>query len=140
MELKPMYQRVIGLDAHQAKISACALAQQPDGTVTIEHREFGAFKRDRKAQSLAVRNRGYTPVAFDDPERFKRNAFFEELPLLARPHGADPEGRANPSQRYLMDVARSARDASQLVREAWARYKSPVDYGIVPSHLNKGQH
>ena len=36
-----------------------------------------------------------------------------------------------------MDVARSARDASQLVREAWARYKSPVDYGIVPSHLNK---
>ena len=49
MELKPMYQRVIGLDVHQAKISACALAQQPDGTVTIEQREFGAFKRDRKA-------------------------------------------------------------------------------------------
>ena len=34
---------------HQAKISACALAQQPDGTVTIEQREFGAFKCDRKA-------------------------------------------------------------------------------------------
>ena len=27
MELKPMYQRVVGLDVHQAKISACALAQ-----------------------------------------------------------------------------------------------------------------
>ena len=26
MELKPMYQPVIGLDVHQAKISACALA------------------------------------------------------------------------------------------------------------------
>ena len=25
------------------------MAQQPDDTVTIEHREFGAFKRDRKA-------------------------------------------------------------------------------------------
>ena len=24
MELKPIYQRVIGLDVHQAKISACA--------------------------------------------------------------------------------------------------------------------
>ena len=88
-------------------------------------------------QALAVRSRVHTPVVFDDPERFKRNAFFEELPLLARPHGADPEGRANPSQHYLMDVIRSARDASQLVREAWVRYKSPVDYGIVPSHLNK---
>ena len=41
MELKPMYQRLIGLDLHQAKISACALAQQADGTVSIEQREFG---------------------------------------------------------------------------------------------------
>ena len=49
MELTPIYQRVIGLDVHQAKISACALAQQPDGTVSVERREFGAFKRDRKA-------------------------------------------------------------------------------------------
>ena len=49
MELTPIYQRVIGLDVHQAKISACALAQQADGTVSVERREFGAFKRDRKA-------------------------------------------------------------------------------------------
>ena len=59
MELKPMYQRVIGLDVHQAKISACALAQQPDGTVTVEQREFGAFKRDRKA--LAQWAREFAP-------------------------------------------------------------------------------
>ena len=59
-------------------------------------------------QSLAVRSRVHTPAVFDDPERFKHNAFFEELPLLARRHGADPEARANPSQRYLMDVARSS--------------------------------
>ena len=38
MELKPMYQRVIGLDVHQAKISACALAQQPDGNRTSHSR------------------------------------------------------------------------------------------------------
>ena len=43
----------------------------------------------------------------------------------------------NPSQRYLIDVARSARDASALVREAWARYKTPVDYGINPVDLKK---
>ncbi len=49
MEITPIYKRVIGLDVHQAKISACALAEQADGTVTVEHREFGAFKRDRRS-------------------------------------------------------------------------------------------
>ena len=49
MELKPIYRRVIGLDVHQAKISACAIIEQSDGTVTIEMREFGGFKRDRRA-------------------------------------------------------------------------------------------
>lgn len=58
MELTTIYKRVIGLDVHQAKISACALIQQADGTTTIEQREFGAFKRDRRelaqwARSLA---------------------------------------------------------------------------------------
>ncbi len=49
MDITPIYPRVIGLDVHQAKISACAIAEQADGTVTVEHREFGAFKRDRRA-------------------------------------------------------------------------------------------
>lgn len=49
MELNPIYRRVIGLDVHQAKISACAIIEQSDGTVTVEMREFGGFKRDRRA-------------------------------------------------------------------------------------------
>ncbi len=49
MELTPIYKRVIGLDVHQAKISACAVAEQADGTVTVDAREFGGFKRDRRA-------------------------------------------------------------------------------------------
>ena len=44
---------------HHAKISACAVAEQPDGTVTVEHREFGAFKRDRRA--LAEWARAFGP-------------------------------------------------------------------------------
>ena len=59
MELTPIYKRVVGLDVHQAKISACAVAEQPDGTVTVEHREFGAFKRDRRA--LAEWARAFGP-------------------------------------------------------------------------------
>ena len=49
MELTPIYKRVIGLDVHQAQISACALIEQTDGTLVVERREFGGFKRDRKA-------------------------------------------------------------------------------------------
>jgi len=86
-------------------------------------------------QSLAVSSRLHTPVVFDDPEKFARNAFFAEKPLLEKVVEADPG--MNPTRRYLLDVARSAQDASALVRQAWTTYKSPVDYGIVPLHLPK---
>jgi transposase len=49
MEITAIYKRVVGLDVHQNKISACAVSEQPDGTVTVTHREFGGFKRDRLA-------------------------------------------------------------------------------------------
>ena len=49
MELVALYKRVIGLDVHQAQITACALLEEPDGTRRIEQRQFGAFKRDRRA-------------------------------------------------------------------------------------------
>ena len=44
-----IYKRVIGLDVHQAQITGCAIIEQADGSVTHELREFGGFKRDRKA-------------------------------------------------------------------------------------------
>ena len=86
-------------------------------------------------QSLAVKSQVHTPVVFDDPERFVREAFFQEKPLLDAV--SDVQDAGNSSLRYLNDVARGARDASQLVRDAWAHYKSPVDYGIVPGQLAK---
>lgn len=49
MELATLYKRVIGLDVHQAQITACALIEEADGTTRIERRQFGAFKRDRRA-------------------------------------------------------------------------------------------
>jgi Transposase and inactivated derivatives len=65
MDLKPIYQRVIGLDVHQAKISACALAQESDGTMVIEQREFGAFKRDRRALAQWAREFGAQVVVME---------------------------------------------------------------------------
>ena len=48
MDLHTLYKRVLGLDVHQAKISACALIDE-DGVQRVERREFTTFKRDRKA-------------------------------------------------------------------------------------------
>ena len=35
MELVALYKRVIGLDVHQAQITACALIEESDGTTRI---------------------------------------------------------------------------------------------------------
>jgi uncharacterized protein (DUF1501 family) len=87
------------------------------------------------AQSLAVRSRLHTPVVFDDPAKFQRKRFFEERELIDQV--SDQTAADNTNHRYLLDVARSARDASALVREAWSNYKTPVDYGLVPLDLPK---
>ena len=88
-----------------------------------------------EAQSLAVSARNHVPVVFDDPERFGRKGLYQTRPLLDQV--SDTPHDANPSRRYLLDVAKSAREASQLVRDAWTKYKTPVDYGIVPVDLPK---
>ena len=87
------------------------------------------------SQSLAVKSRVHTPVVFDDPERFARR-------ILAPEHGVidrldPPSVNDNPTLNYLQEVTVSAAQASSLVREAWAKYKSPVDYGLVPLQLPK---
>ena len=86
-------------------------------------------------QSLAVRSRRHVPVVFDDPERFVRQASFEERGLIDRV--APPNDDAVPTRRYLQEVARSARDASERVRDACAKYRTPVDYGLLPVDLPK---
>ncbi len=44
-----MHKRVIALDVHQARITACAVVEHDDGQVEVTKCEFGAFKRDRRA-------------------------------------------------------------------------------------------
>jgi uncharacterized protein (DUF1501 family) len=86
-------------------------------------------------QSLAVRSRKHVPVVFDDPNKFSQEKFYEEREVL----DSVPENKEadNPARRFLLDTARSAKDASVLVREAWAKYRSPVDYGITGLDLPK---
>ncbi len=85
-------------------------------------------------QSLAVRAAKHVPVVFDDPERFTRKGLLQSRPLL---DSVPKSANTSPSQKYLDSVANSAREASQLVRAAWANYKTPVDYGIISVDLPK---
>ena len=49
MQLTPIYKRVIALDVHQAKITACAIVEHDDGRQEMTKLDFGAFRRDRRA-------------------------------------------------------------------------------------------
>jgi uncharacterized protein (DUF1501 family) len=86
------------------------------------------------AQSLAVKGRTHVPVVFDAPERFQRRGFAAERQLLNQVFRNDDD---NAARHYLNTVARSANDASGLIRDAWQNYQTSVDYGIAPIDLNK---
>ena len=88
---------------------------------------------------MAVRAHRHLPLTFDDPRRFGRKGLFEQRSVLdAAPDvQATATATANPSLGFMRDVALSARDSASRVREAWARDKTPVDYGIVPLALPK---
>jgi len=86
-------------------------------------------------QSLAVCSAKHVPVVFDDPNRFMREAFAAEKDALnAVPEIGESE---NSSRSFLLDIARSANDASALVRDAWTKYDSPIDYGVNDLDLQK---
>jgi len=86
-------------------------------------------------QSLAVRARGHVPLVFDEPQKFVRTGFAEETATLRTiaGHGTGE----NEAQSFMFDVSRSALNAEQLVRDAWAKYRTPVDYGLVRFGLER---
>lgn len=84
-------------------------------------------------QSLAVRSHVHTPVVFDEPDRFQRLALKQEGTALDGAGNA--LAQSNASLEFLNHVAVAARESSARVREACAKYKTSVDYGILPSHL-----
>jgi len=86
-------------------------------------------------QSLAVRSHKHVPVVFDDPNKFTQEKFYEEREILDSVAGN--KAVENPARKFLLETAQSAKDASTLVREAWAKYRSPVDYGITGLDLPK---
>src|SRR5437762_10390912 len=73
------------------------------------------------SQTLAVKAEKHVPLVFTDPAKFQREVFAQEKPVLDV-LGAET---ATPGDalRYAQDVTKSAAQASELVRTAWANYK-----------------
>lgn len=69
----PIYQRVIRLDVHQARISACVVTKQAHGTLTVEHREYGACTRDRQALAQWAREACPDLVVMESTEIYRKS-------------------------------------------------------------------
>ena len=74
------------------------------------------------SQTLAVKAEKHVPLVFVDPTRFQRGVFAQEkaaLDMLSAQHA--PVGDAH---KYVLEVTRSAAQASEVVRAAWSRTKA----------------
>ncbi|HIN92997.1 MAG TPA: DUF1501 domain-containing protein, partial [Alphaproteobacteria bacterium] len=79
-------------------------------------------------QSLAVRSRVHSPLVFDDPSRFLRVGRYEQTPLFSALIGSN--SLPHPALNFLSGVASSALKSAAFVRDAWAEYSTPVNYGL----------
>ena len=80
------------------------------------------------SQSMAVRSGVHTPLVFNDPARFKRDGNEEQRPMFEQL--SEPVETGNESLRFLRDVAANASKSSAFVRQAFAGYQTPIDYGV----------
>src|ERR1700722_4774882 len=80
-------------------------------------------------QSLAVRARGHVPLTFFEPDRFKRDATYDEKSALSELTG--PRTARNGAEAFLYDVAASAERAQVHDQDACAAYRTPIDYGLI---------
>ena len=85
------------------------------------------------AQSLAVRSGKHSPLVFYDPERFMRSGVYQEQEMFQR-FGRSRETN-NASLNFLSAIAANATDSAGFVRQAWAEYKTPIDYGASSAAL-----
>ena len=72
------------------------------------------------SQTLAVKAEKHVPLVFTDPDKFQRGVFAQEKSVLDV-LGAQTVA-AGDAHKYALEVTRSAAQASELVRTAWANY------------------
>jgi uncharacterized protein (DUF1501 family) len=87
------------------------------------------------SQTLAVKAEKHVPLVFVDPAAFKRGLFAQEMPLVAALSAQDrPVGDAH---KYVLEVTKSAAQASEVVRAAWSRYRAKANPDLRLLDLDK---
>ena len=88
-----------------------------------------------ESQTLAVKAEKHVPLVFVDPAMFKRGLFAQEVPVVATLGAQDaPVGAAH---RYVLEVTKSAAQASEVVRAAWTQYRGKADPDLRLLDLDK---
>jgi uncharacterized protein (DUF1501 family) len=88
-----------------------------------------------ESQTLAVKAEKHVPLVFVDPAAFKRGVFAQEkaaLETLAAQ--TEPVTEAH---RYVLEVTRSAAQASEVVRAAWTQYRAKANPDLRLLDLDK---
>ena len=87
------------------------------------------------SQTLAVNGENHVPLVFVDPMTFQRGVFAQEKPVLDTLGAHDaPAGDAH---KYVLEVTRSAAQASEVVRAAWTQYRAKVNPDLRLLDLDK---
>jgi uncharacterized protein (DUF1501 family) len=87
------------------------------------------------SQTLAVKAQQHVPLVFVDPAAFKRGLFAQELPLVDSLSAQDtPVGDAH---KYVLEVTKSAAQASEVVRAAWTEYRRKANPDLRLLDLDK---
>jgi len=74
-----------------------------------------------ESQTLAVKAEKHVPLVFIDPMKFRRELFAQEKATVdVLTAQSSPVGDAH---KYVLEVSRSAAQASEVVRAAWSHYK-----------------
>ncbi len=82
-----------------------------------------------REQVQAVQGVVQSPITFDDPKRFVRDASEKEKELFADVFQRAETDGGNPSLNFVRSIAATAAESSTVVSHACAEYKSMVDYG-----------
>ena len=87
------------------------------------------------SQTLAVKAAKHVPLVFIDPTKFQRGLFAQERAVVdTLAAQTTPVGDAH---RYVLEVTRSAAQASEVVRAAWDRYAATANADLRLLDLNK---
>ncbi|ACO77646.1 transposase IS116/IS110/IS902 [Azotobacter vinelandii CA] len=86
MDLQPLFKRVIGLDVHQAQITACAIVEQPSGEVLIERCQFRSMQRDLRAMAAWCAQRQPDEVVMESTSIYWKSPYaaLEAMGIIAK--------------------------------------------------------